>query len=210
MSTETHDYLAEARALYEQAVEDKRAELAEAGDDPKTTDGYWARRAGRTELADLLLRLDAFDDWRHNRALQQAEAERVLAMSREAERQTAAQESIAESLRIIASPPAAPIETAPETVGALVGYVIVRTPPFKSLAEAIQRLDRNAEGYRVCEVRELPDVPPKPEQGERRCQSTAPLRDEDQLPVHCVLPEGHVDFHSDAGRRHTWTDGGQR
>jgi hypothetical protein len=94
-TSETHDYLAEARALYEQAVEDKRAEIA-------SSSNHWAARVGRGELASLLLKLDAIDEYRRNRDEQQADDKRVQAMSLAAKARTAAQESIAESLRAIA------------------------------------------------------------------------------------------------------------
>lgn len=107
MTAETHDYLAEARALYKQAVEMKRAEIAEAMADPRSDRSvYW--QAIHVELAELLLRMDAFDDWERQRAVQR-DQDRMLqedmALRRELQaqvvRQTIAEESIAESLRIL-------------------------------------------------------------------------------------------------------------
>ena len=98
------EYLTEARDLYVQAIEEKRAEIAKAESDERR-DGYWVKNASKIELADLLIRLDAIDDWTRQRefaarqdARLEAESERLRIIREVAETQDQSLARIADAL----------------------------------------------------------------------------------------------------------------
>jgi len=114
------EYLSEARDLYMQAIEEKRAEIAKAETDERR-EGYWVKMTSKTELADLLIRIDAIDDWIRQREF--------------ATRQDARLEAESERLRIIREV----AETQDQSLARIADALEAMKPQPVTIAEALKR-----------------------------------------------------------------------